>query len=331
MDRSRKSDHAMGESRESEHAMDKSHESSYAMDESRESSYAMDESRESGRVVDGYRDVWGRADGTTRILVVAVAIAIVQTLAVFLVSLSILPHVLAVPLAVLLGPAAAWGVALGAVFYEFAAGGLGVYALVLFLDVFVCAVIGRELWNSLPNATLRRPVTAVLSIVPVALVATLLGLGLALVLSLVLAGVGFTTVGPALVVERLLLAAILAPVILAVGYLWRPPEWDERETPLARWAGTILVATGITIAWVMGTAVLNLIRRDAQMFPAVGDAITGAIPPPVDAIFAFMLGPHGWVFYLIGAIVALLCVSLVLRVGLSWSQPARNTVERNEL
>ena len=275
--------------------------------------------------MDGYRDVWTHSGGTTQILLIAVAIAVLQTLFVFFVSLSVLPHALAIPLAVLFGPAAVWGVAIGAVFYELAAGGLGVYPVVLFLDVFVCALLGRELWNSLPNSVLRRPVAAVLGLVPVVLVATVFGLALAFVLSSALANVGFATVFPALVTERLILATVLGPAVLGLGYLWRPPEYAERETPLLRWAGTMVLAGGIVTVWLAGTTVFSLIRRDAQMFPEVSAAITGAVPFPLDALVAFTFGPHGWVFYLVGALGALLLVSLVLWAGLSWSPPARAT------
>ena len=273
--------------------------------------------------MDEYRDVWTRAEGTTQILVIAVAIALLQTGAVFLASLSVLPYALAVPLAVLLGPAAVWGVGIGAVFYALAASGLGTYPLVLFLDIFVCALVGRELWNSLPNALLRRPIAAVLGIIPVTLVATVLGLGLAVVLSTAFVNLGFETVLPAVVSERLLLATVLGPVVLAVGYLWRPPEWDRRETPLPRWVGTMLLAGIILTGWLVGTTVFTLIRRDAQMFPEIGAAISGAVPPPLDTLVGFMFGPYGWVLTLVGAVGALVLVFVVLRVGLSWSRPAR--------
>jgi len=74
---------------------------------------------------------------------------------------------------------------------------------------------------------------------------------------------------------------------------------------------------------VVGTTVVDLIRRDGKMFPDVEAAITGAVPPPLDGLVAFVFGPHGWVFYLIGVLGALALVSLVFRVGLGWSRPTR--------
>lgn len=273
--------------------------------------------------MDRYRSVWTTARGTRRFLAVTLAVAVAHTLVVVLFSVTALAHALAVPLAVLLGPAAVLGVALGAVVYELAAVGLNWHAIVLFVDLFVCAALGRELWNALPNNVLGRPTLAVLWIIPVAVVAALVGFGLAVVLSAIVADFGVAAVLPVLAGERVLLAAVVAPVVLAVGYLWRAPEVDDTENSFLRWTGTVAVVGIIAAGWLAGTAVFNLVRRDARTFPEVGDAIVDAVPSPADLAVAFTLGAHGWVTYLVGTLVALVLVSLVLRVGLSWSPSAR--------
>lgn len=272
--------------------------------------------------MDGYRSVWSDPDGPARILAIALAVATLQALAAILLAAPTLQYVLAVPLAVLFGPAAVWGVAIGAVIHELASGGPGVFPLILFLDLFVCAVVGRELWIALPNATLRRAARAVLGVVPAAFVATLLGMGVAVALAISLANLGVTSVLPRLSWQRLALATGFAPVVLSVGYLLTAPEWDARQTPLRRWAATTALVGVVAAAWLTATAVLLLLRRDVALVPAIGGAVEGAVPFPLDAVVAFVLGPLGWLTYLVGAVGALLVVALAARVGLDRSRTA---------
>lgn len=269
--------------------------------------------------MDTYRSVWSEPDGTALILGIALAVSVLQALAVILLAVPTLQYVLAVPLAVLFGPAAVWGVAIGAVITELAFGGPGVYPLILFVDLLACAVVGRELWMALPNATLRREARAIVGIVPAAFVATLLGMGIAVTLSILLTNLGVTTVLPRLAWQRLALATAFAPAVLSIGYLLTAPVWDSRETPLRRWAATTALVGVVATVWLVATVVVILLRRDATMMPAISDAVAGAVPFPLDAVVAFVLGPLGWLTYLLGAVGALLIVALAVRIGLDRS------------
>jgi len=261
--------------------------------------------------MDGYRAVWTDRERTRRVLVVSVAVALAQALVVVLFSVTVLPYALAVPLAVLLGPAAVWGVAIGAVFYELGAAGLGRYPVVVFADLLVCGVVGLTLWDARSNVWIRRPRLALVAIVPVALVATVVGAGVATVLAVALGTIGLTAV----LVERLLLVAVLAPGLLAVGSRFvRLPR--GRETPPRRWVVTLAAVALVAVGWLVGTLLFDLVRRDVQMFPALGDAIEGAVPPPTDQ-FVIAFGPWGSAVVLVGAVVALALIALVLRLGFS--------------
>ena len=263
-----------------------------------------------------YREIWAKADGVNAILAITLGVAVIHALSVFLLTITVIPHALVVPLAVVLGPPAVWGVALGAVFYELAAAGISLAPVVLFVDLFICAIIGRELWNSLPNATLQRPVIAMLLVIPVAIVASLVGAGTAVVLSGLLVNAGIEAYLPALLMERLLLATIVAPLVLGVGYGWNRPEWDKREMSMRRWFGTVATIGIIATGWIAVTFLFSLVRRDVQLVPDIGHEIAKALPYPLDMTVTFTFGPYGWIVHPIGAVFALCCVGLILRLGL---------------
>lgn len=267
--------------------------------------------------MDDYRSVWTTPDGPAAILAVTVLVGVIHLLAVLTVSVTVLPHALVVPLAIVLGPAAVWGAVLGAVFSELVAAGVSLYPVVLFADLLVCGIVARELWNWLPNATLEGPASGVVAVVPIAITAAVIGSGIAIVLSFTLLGTAVGAYFPAIFIERLAITAILAPLVVGVGYWQTGRMWEDRETSLGRWVGTVGIVALVALGWVLVMFVFDLVQRDVQMIPEIGDAITGVVPPPVDAIVAFMLGPQAWTVHLFGGLVAIALIGILLRVGLS--------------
>lgn len=237
---------------------------------------------------------------------------VLHVLSIWFLSVSSAPYAFVVPLVVLLGPAAVWGVPLGATFAEVLLGGLQVYPLITCIVLFLSAILARVFWVALPSTYRTSRVRAGVAILPVALVVTLVGIGIALVAPAILGMLGVATRLPVYLIERLVPAIVFAPLLVGSGWQWRSPVPTRRQySSLLHWSG-LTVATGvIAVAWVMGTVFFDLIRRDVQAFPHLGEVLTGVLPAVVAEAAAFALGSRGWSVYLIGSVFAFGLVVLV--------------------
>lgn len=273
-----------------------------------------------------YRTPWSRPADVARILAITVGIALLHLLVVVTVGASGTPYAFLVPLVVLLGPVAVWGVPLGAAIAELSLGGVSVYPLVTFLALFASAILARELWIAVPERFRSRRGHGAVVIMPIAIVATLVGIGLALVGGTILGTLGVAARFPVVLIERLLPAIILAPLIWIAGAPWRTMEPACRNSSVLRWTGLVAIVGLVGLGWVLGTVVFDLVRRDVLAFPHLGEAIAGVLPGVLSTGAAFALGPDGWIVYILGLLLA---AAMLLVVFYRWLPRAeRSKAER---
>ena len=270
--------------------------------------------------MDRYLDVWSRPDRVQQILLIAIGIAALQLILTLVVAITEFTPAVVVPIAIVFGPAGLWGVAIGAVFAELALGGVGVAPVARFVDVTITGILGVALWRRLPRTLSRQRFWQVIAIIPVAVSASIIGGGVnGLVVGLI-GGYGVAAILPALLVDRIWLAAVLSPLLVALLAQHTRPV--IRPAGMSRWValGVIVGVSVLAVAWILGTALFGLAHRDRLAFAYVGDALAAAIPAPVDAVALALTGAWAWTIYVLGAVLAGFLLMALLH--LSHQQPA---------
>lgn len=279
------------------------------------------------RLATGYRKVWASADGPTTIVRIALGIAIIHLIAVVLFAQSGLPGALAVPLAVVFGPAGVWGVAIGAGIGWLATSGIGVAPVFAALGTLAAGLVGRSLWLQLAYPYRRRPGSALLAIVPVALVGTTVGTGAATVGIAIFTGFGFATFLPTVLGDQLLLTAVVSPLILILASRRADTPVSGMRVSIERWTASLLLAGLITCVWLAVALFLDLLRTDVRATPDLRAELVEGMPTGIDLLVQFAAGPWGWTLQLLLAIVAAILVATVIVIA----NPGPRTIDWRRL
>lgn len=260
----------------------------------------------------GYAAIWSRDDGPSRIVSIAVVTAILHFLGIVFFARAGIPAAIAVPMAAVFGPAGAWGVAIGSLVGELASGGTMVFIIFVPLATFFTAVIGRTLWLQLAYPHRIRPLYAAAAILPVAIVGTLVGTGLTVGGAAAFGDVGFAASLPTVLGDRLLLAAIIAPPFVAAGARWTHVRVSGMTISPIRWMWSVVIAGAITVGWLIGAVILDLLRADIRASPGLREEIMRRLPPVLDLLFLYASGPWGWTLQFMLATVAAMLVFLTV-------------------
>ena len=261
-----------------------------------------------------YWGVWMDTPGVRRILLVTVAIVMIHTLAVFSAGVVALPGALVTPAAILLGPAGVWGVAIGATVFELGAAGLSTMAIARMVELLASGIIALALWRRLPRTYRGIPRRAVVAVIPIAVVAALIGAGVSIVTIAASGGPGAAALVPVETGNRVALSLVLAPAIVGLWQQYYPRQWDGDGVSLGRWVLTTGSIGILALAWLLGTGLFGLVHRDRLAFEYIGAAFEAAFPTPVDRLVLLLSGEHGWVTYVIGAAVVAILIGFVLRL-----------------
>lgn len=221
-----------------------------------------------------------------------------------------------VPVVLVFGPLAGAALALGAALAEIVAGPSSL-AILRFGEVVVLTIAGWLLWRQTTPAW-SVGARGGLSIAIVAGIAALVSIGVSLTVLPTVVGLGGFTQLPVLLLERLLPAIVVAPV-LYVGFA----SLGNRPVVPGRGSGRSMVRTlsgvgVLAIAWVSSATILDIVRRDVAAYPHIQSYLVRPMPGVIGDMIAFGIGPRGGVLYGLLGVGSLAMMWVVLRY---WGEP----------
>lgn len=249
-----------------------------------------------------------------RVVLLTLGVAVLHLLGVFVLGVTNTAQAVAAPLAMLFGPMGVFAAAVGVILAEASATGVSPYPVIAAVDATVCGLIAFALWQTAPHTlTLSRGVR-IFTGVMIAIVASLIAVGIALVAFSLLAGLTPLAIVQTLLVDRLVIAVFATGILIGFA----PVVDRPRQTPSIRsWLASLSVLGVIGLGWVIGAVIFSLISRDLAAFPAVATAIDDALPATVGAFVLAATGEWGWAALLVGSVIGIALVVIIHRFGLA--------------
>lgn len=273
---------------------------------------------EQHRFTTGYLEVWSDEAGRARIVWIGLLTGLLHFLAVVFVAHPDLSLSLAVPFAAILGPAGAWGIAIGAVLGALSSGAAPLTVVLLPMATLITAVIGRTLWLQLAYPYRIRPFTAAVAVLPLAVLATTLGTTLFVGGHAALGDVGFGTTLPTLLAMHLSVAIVVAPPFVAIGSQLTDTPISGLTIHPRRWALSVVIVGIATLCWLGATLVLDMLRTDLRANPSLQELMARQLPPVLDRLVLIAGGRWGWILHVAIAILAMAIIIFTIASAGRW-------------
>ena len=265
---------------------------------------------------------WERGEGAWTAILLAAAAASIGLVGSRLFGVPSLVTVFAVPLGVIVGPAAAWGLAIGWLLRDLATGVLGPSSVVHALADGALVLLGAVLWRgrSLPGREVTRSALAKAELLVLVAFTAAVGSASLLVWGLTLVGnTSAVALGPGLIVHRVLPSTVLVlPALAALSVLpWSaspkrrmPVDGDGSSSPVP--VGVVAGVAAVFTTWFGGVLVHDVLHRDIASVLGAETQLLTLVPDLLHGPLTFAVGPHARTIQLLGGVTAGVLVLFLL-------------------